>query len=201
QTPTAEQNILGKLEEMLAQMIVRYGERELYTEEDEEGNEYVVSVATYIQAELANDELELQVPLHKRILVEAVAHAREPEFQAHRYFISHSDAAFSHACTELASNRYQLSKYHERMSGLSNPEDIRKVKQAEISDTVGMLVINYKCAVLRDEMRKLLRSLQDPALSDPNQYLTIMTAWKEKHEVLQFIEKKEGDRVILPPNA
>lgn len=112
-----------KYERLIIQMIVRYGEKVMCNLTDEEGNEVPVTVVEYVINDLKEDELAFHNPLHRRILSEASEHIHDQEFASERFFVAHPDPKISTIATELASDRYQLSKYHSKTQKLVTDEE------------------------------------------------------------------------------
>lgn len=101
----------SKVEMMLAQLIIRHGERVIMNDvEDEEGNHYSLTVAQYIYYNLAADNLSLHNDLFNKILHEACEHSTEPGFKAEPYFINHEDINMSKLATDMSMDRYHLSQ-------------------------------------------------------------------------------------------
>lgn len=180
-----------KYERLIIQMIIRYGERVMCNMTDEEGNEVPVTVVEYVINDLKEDELAFHNPLHRRILSEATEHIREQEFAAERFFVAHPDPAISTIATELASDRYQLSKYHSKTQKLVTDEE-------RLYEMVPMLMINFKNAIVAEELKHIMYALQDPAIANDNaQCDAVMQRYKEMKEIQNLMAKRLGDRVVL----
>ena len=105
-----------KYESALIRYVVRYGERILFMVGAVEGSESrksVVKVAEYIRMELDNDDIEIQTPVYKQILDEAIAQCDYEDFVASHYFLSHADLEISKLAADMMSTKYQLSRYFE----------------------------------------------------------------------------------------
>lgn len=180
-----------KYERLIIQMIIRYGERVMCNMTDEEGNEVPVTVVEYVINDLKEDELAFHNPLHRRILSEAAEHIREQEFASERFFVAHPDPAISTIATELASDRYQLSKYHSKTQKLVTDEE-------RLYEMVPMLMINFKNAIVAEELKHIMYALQDPAIANDNaQCDAVMQRYKEMKEIQNLMAKRLGDRVVL----
>ena len=59
-------------EVLLMQQVVRFGERVMYAIEDEDGSSREVTVAEHVASDLSIDSLELQDPMHRRMLDEVM---------------------------------------------------------------------------------------------------------------------------------
>lgn len=180
-----------KYERLIIQMIVRYGEKVMCNLTDEEGNEVPVTVVEYIINDLKEDELAFHNPLHRRILSEASEHIHDQEFASERFFVAHPDPKISTIATELASDRYQLSKYHSKTQKLVTDEE-------RLYEMVPMLMINFKNAIVAEELKHIMYALQDPSIANDNaQCDAVMQRYKEMKEIQNLMAKRLGDRVVL----
>lgn len=180
-----------KYERLIIQMIVRYGEKVMCNLTDEEGNEVPVTVVEYVINDLKEDELAFHNPLHRRILSEASEHIHDQEFASERFFVAHPDPKISTIATELASDRYQLSKYHSKTQKLVTDEE-------RLYEMVPMLMINFKNAIVAEELKHIMYALQDPSIANDNaQCDAAMQRYKEMKEIQNLMAKRLGDRVVL----
>ena len=180
-----------KYERLIIQMIVRYGEKVMCNLTDEEGNEVPVTVVEYVINDLKEDELAFHNPLHRRILSEASEHIHDQEFASERFFVAHPDPKISTIATELASDRYQLSKYHSKTQKLVTDEE-------RLYEMVPMLMINFKNAIVAEELKHIMYALQDPSIANDNaQCDAVMQRYKEMKELQNLMAKRLGDRVVL----
>ena len=180
-----------KYERLIIQMIVRYGEKVMCNLTDEEGNEVPVTVVGYVINDLKEDELAFHNPLHRRILSEASEHIHDQEFASERFFVAHPDPKISTIATELASDRYQLSKYHSKTQKLVTDEE-------RLYEMVPMLMINFKNAIVAEELKHIMYALQDPSIANDNaQCDAVMQRYKEMKEIQNLMAKRLGDRVVL----
>ena len=180
-----------KYERLIIQMIIRYGERVMCNMTDEEGNEVPVTVVEYVINDLKEDELAFHNPLHRRILSEAAEHLLEQVFADDVLFVAHPVPDISTIATELASDRYQLSKYHSKTQKLVTDEE-------RLYEMVPMLMINFKNAIVAEELKHIMYALQDPAIANDNaQCDAVMQRYKEMKEIQNLMAKRLGDRVVL----
>lgn len=181
-----------KYERLILQMIVRYGEKVMCNATNEEGQEVPVSVIEYVINDLKQDELSFHNPLHRQILTEAAAHIHDAGFTAERYFLAHPETTISKLSVELISNRYQLSKYHSKSQKIVTDEE-------RLYELVPALMINFKYAIVSEELKHMMSALQDPAVAnDEEKCNAIMKRYSEMREVQSIMAKRLGDRVVLP---
>ncbi len=180
-----------KYERLILQMVVRYGEKVLCNVPDEEGKEIPITVTEYVINDLKEDELAFHNPLHRQMLTEAAEHIHNEGFTAERYFLAHPDPIISKLSTELIADRYQLSKYHSKAQRLVTDEE-------RLFELVPTLMINFKFAIISEEMKHMMYALQDPAVAnDEEQCTSIMKRYSELREIKSIMAKRLGDRVVL----
>jgi DNA primase len=186
-----EQYLFYIKELALIKTLIRYGERVVCNVEDEEGSEVPLTVVEYIQLDLEQDNLQFHNPLHRRILSEALEHLHDEGFTAERYFVYHADPDISKLAANLSSDRYQLSKYHSKTQKIVTDEE-------RLSELVPHQMIDFKLAILEEEMKQTLQQLHQPEVAaDTDRCLEIMSHYKELSELLKELAKRAGDRVIL----
>ena len=180
-----------KYERLILQMVVRYGERVMCNVSNEEGQEVPITVIEYIVDDLKEDDLAFHNPLHRQLLAEAAAHIHSEGFIAERYFMSHPDPTISKLSVELISNRYQLSKYHSKSQKIVTDEE-------RLYELVPLLMVNFKYAIVSEELKHIMRALQDPAvIKDEARCDSTMKRYNELREVKSLMAKRLGDRVVI----
>lgn len=182
-----ENQVFYKYERHIIQAILRYGEKVVCVATNEAGEEVEVKVIDYIANNLQQDDLSFHNPLHRQILAEAIEHLNDNNFTAQRYFISHRDPEISKLSVELISNRYQLSKGQRMVS-----------YEERLYEFITMLVVNFKSAIIKEEIKHLIQALQDPEIAThQDKYVEIMKRFQELSEIQRMMAKQEGDRVII----
>lgn len=180
-----------RYERLILQMVVRYGERVMCNVPNEEGKEIPVTVIEFVVADLQQDDLAFHNPLHRRMLAEAAEHLHDDGFRAEHYFVTHPDPVISRLSTELISDRYQLSKYHYKNQKIVTDEE-------RLYELVPLLTTNFKYAIVGEELKHMMRALQDPAVAhDEAQCNALMKRYSELREVQSLMAKRLGDRVVL----
>lgn len=180
-----------RYERLILQMVVRYGERVMCNVPDEEGKEIPVTVIEFVVADLQQDDLAFHNPLHRRMLAEAAEHLHDDGFRAEHYFVTHPDPVISRLSTELISDRYQLSKYHYKNQKIVTDEE-------RLYELVPLLTTNFKYAIVGEELKHMMRALQDPAIAhDEDQCNALMKRYSDLREVQSLMAKRLGDRVVL----
>lgn len=176
-----------KYEQLILQMVVRYGERVMYRESTDDGTGKDVTVIEYIVNDLKEDDLAFHNPLHRQLLAEAAQHLGEEGFTCERYFVAHPDAVISRLSTELVSNRYQLSKSQKVV------EDDKR-----LCDLVPTLMVSFKYAIVSEELKHIMQALQDPeVIGDQVRCESVMKRCNELLQVKSLMAKRLGDRVVI----
>ena len=158
---------------------------------DEEGNERPVTVIEYVIADLQQDDLSFHNPLHRQILTEAAEQLQHPGFIAEHYFLNHPDPVIGQLSADLISDRYQLSKYHSKAQKIVTDEE-------RLYELVPTLMTNFKFAIVNEELKHILKALQDPAVANDNEQCTaVMQRYNELRQVQSLMAKRLGDRVVL----
>ena len=178
---------LQKYERLILRMIIRFGEQILFQDDDQQD----VTVIGYIDSELRNDELTFSTPLHQQILNEAIAQQANNGFKAERYFLMHENPTISQFAGNLISERYQLSKYHSKGQKIIGDEE-------RLGELIPHLVINYKYAIVGEELKKMLQQLQDPSIiNDAEKCNDLMNRYSELRQTQNLMAKHLGDRVVI----
>ena len=189
-TQNKGKKIFHEKEVLLMQQLVRYGEQVMYAEEDEDGNVRNVTVAEHIAGDLNIDNLQLQDPMHRRMLDEVLVRIHGEGFVASRYFFSHPDPQVARLAADLSSERYQLSKYHSRSQKIVTDDE-------RLCELIPHLLTDLKLAIVEDELKQVLLALQDRSvMTDAARYMEIMKRYKDLSEVRRIIAQRAGDRVL-----
>lgn len=178
-------------ERQLVQLIVRHGEKPMPLDGEGEQGDRPMSVAEWVWDDLAGDDLSFHNPLHQRLLEEAHGHAREDGFVAERYFLAHPDSEVSRLSAELAGDRYELSKYHFKVQKIPTEAE-------RLGELVPRLILDYKNAVVKEELKHLLIALQGlDSARDGEQCDALMERYNGLREIQRELARLLGDRVVL----
>ena len=183
-------DVIGQKELQLVKTIVRYGEIVMAYDEDENGEKKAYTVISYIQSELESDGLAFTHPVYARILREAVENQNQPDFTASRYFMQHPDSAISRLAAHLLSDRYQLSENFAREQRISSEAE-------KLNESVPIMLVDLKMAIVATQMKSILKSLQDPAVyNDAELYTEKMKQYQDLKEIQKALASAGGDRTI-----
>lgn len=188
----------SKVEMMLAQLIIRHGERVIMNDvEDEEGNHYSLTVAQYIYYNLAADNLSLHNDLFNKILHEACEHSTEPGFKAEPYFINHEDINMSKLATEMSMDRYHLSQ--RKADGPDNEE---AQLQAERNQTESLrnqtihLLLDFRMDYVEAQLKEIQDKMRTVA-NDMEQLKALMEQFRDMQMLRNQLARQLGSNIVV----
>jgi DNA primase len=175
-----------EVERMLVQCVVRYGERVIIEGvETEDGQIINLSVAQYMDYDLAQDGLSFSNELYNQILAEAVIHNNDEGFKAETYFTSHSDLQISQLATSLAINYYQLSKSLQM-----------DVKQDTLRQQVNHLLLDFRMKIVENRLKDIQLQLRQVG-SDMQRIRDLLQEQKDVQQLRDALAKQLGNDVIV----
>ncbi|MBR1467799.1 MAG: DNA primase [Bacteroidaceae bacterium] len=174
------------VEMLLAQLIVRYGERKICEVEDDKGVSRQLSVAEYISISLTLDGIALRNANASLILDEAMKHVKEDDFVAERYFLGHENLGLSQLASRLCLDREQLSIYH----GKDHTRD-----EDRLLEITTHILADLKLAIVRGDIKDIMKRMKDAELSK-EQHMELLRRFKELKEAEARLAKDAGDRVL-----
>lgn len=188
----------SKVEMMLAQLVIRHGERVIMNDvEDEEGNNYSLTVAQYIYYNLAADNLSLHNDLFNKILHEACEHSTEPGFKAEPYFINHEDINMSKLATDMSMDRYHLSQ--RKADGPDNKE---AQLQAERNQTESLrnqtihLLLDFRMDYVEAQLKEIQDKMRTVA-NDMEQLKALMEQFRDMQMLRNQLARQLGSNIVV----
>ena len=154
---------VNQVEYMIVQEVVRHGEQVIFHDvELDDGRVANLTLAEYVNEDLKLDGLQLNNPLCRQMLSEAVEHAHEPDFVASRYFSLHPDVEVSKLGTQMATDQVHVS---ESLRLKPTEEQIANHIQHMLSDFrlefVNQRLKELKNALLTTKDEQQLKQLQE----------------------------------------
>ena len=175
-----------KIEYMLVQLVVRYGETIIYKDvETEDGGKINLSVAQYISYDLGADNLTFHDERYNRILQEAVEHNDNSGFKAESYFTHHPDVSINQLATEMAIDRFQLSK---SLQVKHDEETLRK--------QVEHLVLDFRKEYVQQRLSILKQQIALSA-NDMERMRQLMEEYKDIQSMRNTIARELGNEVMI----
>ena len=185
----------------IAQMIIRHGEKVMCYIEDEKGKEVPLTVAEYISLSLKDDDIQLQTPVYRQILEEAVEHSHTPNFRAEQYFISHPDEEIRELALKLGPDIVALSKLFETPSATTLPEQEEAEESSSeerLDEIVPSLIASYKLSIVQQSLQSIIEQMKRPEVKENReQYRQLLEEYKNKSLLKQELAKMCGERVVL----
>jgi len=189
-----------KVETLLAQMIVRYGEKIIFKDvvDENEGKHHDLSVIDYIDYNLQSDGLHFSVKVYNLLLKEAVEHVHDDGFIAERYFVHHNDIAISQLATELTLDKYQY--YRMQKQGSAESEQISAEEQEEkerekIKNQLLHLLLDFRKDYLERSLKDLQRQINE-AMNTPERLLPLIKEYQELQMARNRLAKELGNSVV-----
>lgn len=176
----------SKVEQMLIQLVIRYGDVVIYNNvEDEAGQLNNINVAQFVSLNLAADGLRFRNEWFNRILNEAVAHSGDDGFNTEEFFINHDDITISRIALDMSQDKFHLSEsqqVHEDQESLRN----RSLH----------LVLDFRKEYLDDRIKEIKRDIVKFA-HDEEQVHALMKEYQEKMLLRNALAKKLGNNVLM----
>ena len=175
-----------EVERLLAQVIVRHGEKVIYDNiETEDGEKISLTVAQYINYDLSQDNLKFHDELYNQILAEAVEHCGDPDFKAEAYFMQHPDVEISQLATKLAIDRHQLGKGFQL-----------KDREGGLRQHVLHLVLDLRMDIIDKRLKEIQAEIRQVG-SDMERAKALMEEFKDMQELRNALAKQLGNDVVV----
>ena len=185
----------------IVQMIIRHGEKVMCYIDDENGNEVPLTVAQYISLSLKDDDIQLQTPIYRQILEEAVERSHTPNFRAEQYFISHPDEQIRDLSLKLGTDSVELSKLFETPNTTALPaqeETMEAASEERLEEVVPSLIASYKLSIVQKSLQDIIEQMKRPeAKEDKDNYRQLLKEFNEKSKLVKELAKMCGARVVL----
>jgi len=184
---------LDEHEKSILKYVIRYGEVDMANVQTTKSKAVVdpVYVVQYIMEELENDRLEFDNPVYRQILRETFTKYKEEGFHAETYFRMHPDYQISKLAIDLCTDPYIESKIHSKFKELPDEKE-------RLIDLVPYLVINYKDAILKNQIDEINAHIKDLEKSgDYAQAIELMKQLSELwSESKKLLAKHLRERII-----
>lgn len=181
----------------LLKVMVRYGERALFTLEDGSNQ----TVGEFILQELEIDHIVFENPLYNEFIEEYKLHQYNSDFIAEKFFKFHSNSALSQLAINLITEKYTLSKIHYRIQVSENA----KIKEVEIPtdadrlyELVPRLILELKDSLLKEHIKQTLLKIKHACeqKEDMSKIKELMDYCDALNTIKRDLSKSLGERVI-----
>jgi len=179
----------------LLQIIVRYGERPLYTLAD--GS--TISVGDYILEQLRADQIQAPTPLFQRMISSYERHRTDEGFRASEFFKFHTDPEVSTLAIDLIADKYQLSSIFSKQSISENvTQTVRlNTEEEQLPTIIPRMLLELKYTILEQRIDEMERALREAERSGNWEMQRILLADQPKLlEIRNQICRQLGNRVI-----
>ena len=175
----------SEVERMLIQEVLRHGEETIFEGlETDDGQTVSLSVAQYIDYDLAQDGISFANDLYNRILAEAVSHSGEEGFKAEAYFLQHPDIDISSLAGQLAISPYQLS----RSLQMKHSADALRQRVTHLVLDLRMNIVKKHLADIQAQMRT--------AGSDMDRIMQLMEQYKDAQQLRDMLARRIGSDIM-----
>ena len=199
QTTPLEQ--ASKVERMLVEMIIRYGDTIIYNNvETEDGGVMNLNIAQYIDYNLSVDGLKLANPLFAKILEEAVVHSQDEGFNAEQFFIHHENMDVSRIATDLCVDKYRMLD-EQKTAANAEPKNKDELKAEEenrienLRQQTEHLLNDFRMDYLEQRLRQLQAQISQ-AFGDHDRLMQLMEEYKTAHELRSKLARLLGNNII-----
>lgn len=199
QTTPLEQ--ASKVERMLVEMIIRYGDTIIYNNvETEDGGVMNLNIAQYIDYNLSVDGLKLANPLFAKILEEAVVHSQDEGFNAEQFFIHHENIDVSRIATDLCVDKYRMLD-EQKTAANAEPKNKDELKAEEenrienLRQQTEHLLNDFRMDCLEQRLRQLQAQISQ-ASGDHDRLMQLMEEYKTAHELRSKLARLLGNNII-----
>ena len=199
QTTPLEQ--ASKVERMLVEMIIRYGDTIIYNNvETEDGGVMNLNIAQYIDYNLSVDGLKLANPLFAKILEEAVGHSQDEGFNAEQFFIHHENMDVSRIATDLCVDKYRMLD-EQKTTANAEPKNKDELKAEEenrienLRQQTEHLLNDFRMDYLEQRLRQLQAQISQ-ASADHERLMQLMEEYKTAHELRSKLARLLGNNII-----
>ena len=182
--PATPQEQGNRVERLIAQLVVRHGEKIIYRDvETEDGDKINLSVAQYISYDLSIDGLHLKDPVYARILEEATEHSTDVGFIAEQYFTMHQDVELSNIAAKMVMD-VPLTK-----SLQINSEEESLRNEAE------HLVLDFRKNFIEDKLVSLKAEISK-SMGDNEKLRSLMQEYAEAQKIRNELARKLGNDIV-----
>jgi DNA primase len=175
-----------QVERMIIQEVLRHGDEIIFEGlETDDGQTVNLSVAQYIDYDLAQDGLKFTDELYNRILAEAVEHSTEEGFRAENYFLHHPDIDISALAGQLALSPYRLSRSLEMKHTADN-----------LRQRVTHLVLDLRMNIVKKHLKDIQAQMRT-AGSDMDRIRQLMEEYKEAQQLRDVLARRIGSDLVV----
>jgi DNA primase len=177
-------------EREIIRIMLRYGQRTLTEQNDDEDDEEM-TVAQYIIADLSSDELDLLNPLLHTIFDEYRQILEDGQFIDEKYFLQHINPEISKLAAAFEPEpKYELSKIHYRNGGMVKTDD------NNLLETVPASTLAYKSKRVVLRLDEISQEMNKPEnIEDADKFETLCRQYQQLSTIKKTLGLTLGKRV------
>lgn len=176
-------------ERNILQVLVKFGEKLFYFADAE--NQHPITVGDYIIAELEQDKIVFENPIHALMLQEYKANFHLDNFTSERFFLYHPNGDISQLTADLISEKYTLSKIHSKLKRVE--EDVDR-----FIDLIPRVVFELKNSIM---LSLIKQKLTDMKIANDNKNHKLVDEIMREMSMLEVVKKQLsktlGERIII----
>lgn len=196
-TTSAAASAATKVERMLMQLIVRYGERVIFQNvEDEDGKLYNLTLAQYVHYSLSTDHLQFHDDVFNQMLREADEKSTTPEWQAEPYFLHHADIHISQLASDLTAEEYCLTQKEEAPLNEEDRQQREETKTEMLRSQVMHLLLDFRMDYVEKHLKELQAEMSR-CVSDMDRLRQLMADYRDMQAIRNTLAKQLGNNIIL----
>ncbi len=179
-----EADLLG-VEDLIMQMVVRYGEM-FITTEDENGQQKEVRVVRWVQDQLDIDQMKFVSPLYAAMMQDALDNIDRQGETCSRIFLSSPDMTVQHTASEMLNEKYRVDSTYYTGEESDN-----------LAEIIQRLMLDYKYYFVRREIHTMKLQLADKTVAaDSVRYMEILKRYKFFTDIQKQLAKHLGEKII-----
>lgn len=185
-------NHCDREERALIRLLLNFGQKILFKDQDENGHETTTPVGLYIITELKQDELESEDPLYQSVFNEFEKNMNQEDFNVKRFFRDHENNELARFTADILSEPYRLSGLWFRNGNYLEEEEMK------LKEIVPKLVNEYKGKKIRLLIKETLKEIQNAQKTDDSETMRkLMQRKMLLDQIKNEISKKLGNRTII----
>lgn len=171
--------------DLIMKTIITKGEQILYDNLEQEGGGTIsLTVAQFIQYDLALDSLSFSIPMYNKILEEAAQHSTDEGFVAEKYFTMHPDYDISSFAIRITTSQVMVSE------SLKHEMTIEQLR-----DNITHLLYDFRNEYIETRMSQLRSELKS-ATTDEQRMKALLEEMTQVQKVRTAIAKKTGKSIV-----
>jgi hypothetical protein len=150
-------------EQVIMRYLVNYGKCNLSFFDPENNENFQISLATYVDLMLAEDEMPLQFPLHVQLLQEALL---SDQTDLRSYFLNHTNLSIQNYVFSLIEDKYE----HCRNSKEEDPNKLT----SQLSQEMPQVILEFKLRTVKGRLKEVSEAIKQAQTNQDNAQLATL---------------------------